>query len=84
MLGEVTRHTGTEIAIIDEIEGLQVSGGNGGDVNDALERLSRIETPLVRKPGFLCRFINNSYSLVLATPIPRILLLVLLNPARDG
>ena len=52
-LGEVARHTGTEIAIIDEIKGLQVSGGNEGDVNDALERLSRIETPLVREPGFL-------------------------------
>ncbi|KAL4765093.1 uncharacterized protein BDW70DRAFT_169479 [Aspergillus foveolatus] len=46
MLGELARHTGTEIAIIDEIKGLQVSGGNEGDVNDALERPSRIETPL--------------------------------------
>ncbi|KAL4814133.1 hypothetical protein BDW67DRAFT_192363 [Aspergillus spinulosporus] len=46
MLGKVARHTGTEIAIIDEIKGLQVSGSNEGDVNDALERLSRIETPL--------------------------------------
>ncbi|KAL4752140.1 hypothetical protein BDW72DRAFT_212228 [Aspergillus terricola var. indicus] len=46
MLGEVASHTGTEIAIIDEIKGLQVSGGNEGDVNDALERLSRLEKSL--------------------------------------
>ncbi|KAL4744175.1 hypothetical protein BDV11DRAFT_165860 [Aspergillus similis] len=46
ILGEVARHTGTEIAVIDEFKGLQVSGGNEDDVNDALERLSQLEKPL--------------------------------------
>ncbi|KAL6230405.1 hypothetical protein BDW75DRAFT_248736 [Aspergillus navahoensis] len=53
MLSEVAKHTGTEIAVVDELKGLQVSGGNEGDVNDAIERLSRIEEPLSRlgNPG---------------------------------
>ncbi|KAL4989805.1 hypothetical protein BDW68DRAFT_186135 [Aspergillus falconensis] len=48
MLSEVAKHTGTEIAVIDELKGLQVSGRNESDVDDALERLSRIEGPLSR------------------------------------
>ncbi|KAL5001654.1 hypothetical protein BDV10DRAFT_182220 [Aspergillus recurvatus] len=48
ILCEVAKHTGTEIAVIDELKGLQISGRNEGDVNDALERLSRIEEPLSR------------------------------------
>ncbi|XHG03342.1 hypothetical protein AWENTII_006653 [Aspergillus wentii] len=51
VLAEVATMTGTEISIIDDIKGIQVSGKNQGDVDDALAKLTRIEKPL--------SFINN-------------------------
>ena len=49
MLGEVAKGTGTDITVLDELKGLQVSGGRENDVDDALAKLTRIEAPLVPK-----------------------------------
>ncbi len=49
MLEEVAKGTGTEITVVDELKGLQVSGGRETDVDDALAKLTRIEIPLVPK-----------------------------------
>ncbi|KAJ9319330.1 hypothetical protein DTO271D3_99 [Paecilomyces variotii] len=46
ILAEVARLTGTEISVKDDIKRIQVSGNNEDDVDDALEKLSRIEKPL--------------------------------------
>lgn len=47
ILAEVARLTGTDISVKDDIKRIQVSGNNEDDVDDALEKLSRIEKPLV-------------------------------------
>lgn len=47
VLEEIAAMTGTEIAVIDDINGIQVSGQNQVDVDDALAKLTRIEKPLV-------------------------------------
>lgn len=44
---DIAAMTGTEISLIDDINGIQVSGRNQGDVDDALGKLTRIEQPLV-------------------------------------
>ncbi|KAL4803005.1 hypothetical protein BDV18DRAFT_166522 [Aspergillus unguis] len=46
ILGEVAYCTGTEINLVDDFKGIQVSGGSENDVDDALTRLSQIERPL--------------------------------------
>ncbi|KAL5336691.1 hypothetical protein BJX70DRAFT_409609 [Aspergillus crustosus] len=48
MFNEIAKGTGTEITIVDECKGLQVAGRSESDVNDALEKLSQIEKPLLR------------------------------------
>ncbi|KAE8386756.1 hypothetical protein BDV23DRAFT_137912 [Aspergillus alliaceus] len=45
-LVEIAAVTGTNIAIIDDLKGIQVSGTSAGDVEDALAKLTRIEKPL--------------------------------------
>lgn len=54
VLAEVARLTGTDISVKDDIKRIQVSGNSEEDVVDALEKLSRIEKPLVswRYPHF--------------------------------
>lgn len=47
MLGEISKCTGTEIVVIDEFKGVQVSGGSENDVDEALAKLCQIEKPLV-------------------------------------
>lgn len=47
VLVDIAVMTGTEISIIDDIHGIQVSGQNQGDVDEALGKLTRIEKPLV-------------------------------------
>ncbi|KAL4916664.1 hypothetical protein BDW62DRAFT_218628 [Aspergillus aurantiobrunneus] len=46
MLGEIAKGTGTEIIVVDDSKGLQISGGSESDVDDALTKLARIEKPL--------------------------------------
>ncbi|KAL2831767.1 hypothetical protein BDW59DRAFT_157726 [Aspergillus cavernicola] len=46
MLSEISKGTGTNIAVIDDLKGLQVSGRCETDVDDALTKLTRIEKPL--------------------------------------
>ena len=48
VLVDVAAVTGTDIAVIDDINGIQVSGRNQGDVDDALGKLARVEQLLVR------------------------------------
>jgi hypothetical protein len=50
VLGDIAAMTGTEISAIDDILGIQVTGRHEVDVDDALEKLSRIEKPLVSQP----------------------------------
>ena len=50
VLGDIAAMTGTEISAIDDTLGIQVTGQRQVDVDDALEKLSRIEKPLVRQP----------------------------------
>lgn len=51
VLVDIAAVTGTEISVIDDINGIQVSGQNQGDVDDALGKLARIEKPLVSDSG---------------------------------
>ncbi|KAE8417547.1 hypothetical protein BDV36DRAFT_175612 [Aspergillus pseudocaelatus] len=46
VLIEVAAVTGTEITLVDEVKGIQISGNSAGDVDDALAKLTRIEKPL--------------------------------------
>ncbi|KAJ1713690.1 hypothetical protein COH20_003366 [Aspergillus flavus] len=46
VLTEVAAVTGTDITLIDEAKGIQISGNSAGDVDDALAKLTRIEKPL--------------------------------------
>lgn len=48
VLTEIAAVTGTNITIIDEVKGIQISGSSAGDVDDAVAKLTRIEKPLVR------------------------------------
>lgn len=48
VLAGVATATGTEIAIVDETQGIRVSG-TSEDVEDALTKLSQIEKPLVSR-----------------------------------
>lgn len=50
VLGDIAAMTGTEISAIDDTLGIQVTGQHQVDVDDALEKLSRIEKPLVSQP----------------------------------
>lgn len=43
VLIEVAAVTGTEITLVDEVKGIQISGNRAGDVDDALAKLTRIE-----------------------------------------
>lgn len=47
VLSEIAILTGTQISIEDDVKGIQVSGSNAADVDDALEKLTQIEKPLV-------------------------------------
>lgn len=47
LLIDIAAATGTDISVIDDINGIQISGRNLGDVDDALGKLTRIEQPLV-------------------------------------
>lgn len=47
LLVDIAAVTGTDISVIDDINGIQVSGRNQGDFDDALGKLTRIEQPLV-------------------------------------
>lgn len=47
VLVDIAAVTGTDISVIDDTNGIQVSGQNQGDVDDALAKLTRIEKPLV-------------------------------------
>ncbi|KNG85162.1 hypothetical protein ANOM_006048 [Aspergillus nomiae NRRL 13137] len=46
VLTEIAAVTGTNITIIDEVKGIQISGSSAGDVDDAVAKLTRIEKPL--------------------------------------
>ncbi|OGM50685.1 hypothetical protein ABOM_000453 [Aspergillus bombycis] len=46
VLTEIAAATGTNITIIDEVKGIQISGSSAGDVDDAVAKLTRIEKPL--------------------------------------
>lgn len=47
ILAEIATLTGTQISTKDEEKGIQVTGNNSADVDDALEKLTQIERPLV-------------------------------------
>ena len=47
ILGQIGKTTGTKLLVLPDPKGIEVSGRNDGDVNDALERLTRVEKPLV-------------------------------------
>ncbi|KKK23914.1 hypothetical protein P175DRAFT_0469446 [Aspergillus ochraceoroseus IBT 24754] len=46
MLLEIAKGTGTEISVINNLKGIQVSGKSANDVDDAMMKLTRIEKPL--------------------------------------
>ncbi|KAH8429884.1 uncharacterized protein LDX57_007556 [Aspergillus melleus] len=48
MLSEISKLTGTEIAVAEDLKGIRVSGRNENDVEDALAKISRTHQPLVR------------------------------------
>jgi hypothetical protein len=59
VLAEIAILTGTEITIIDDLKGIQVSGSSARDVDDALTKLTRIEKPLVRTLSCKLHTITN-------------------------
>jgi hypothetical protein len=64
VLAGVATATGTEIAVVDELQGIRVSGTTE-DVDDALTKLTQIEKPLVSRraaqKSFLCRQLTRFY-----------------------
>ncbi|KAL2009560.1 hypothetical protein VTN00DRAFT_5367 [Thermoascus crustaceus] len=85
VLSEIATLTGTQISIEDDVKGIQVSGSNATDVDDALEKLTQIEKPLslVACPQVtniiqaseenLVRFRIENYSSLNPVALPRIL-----------
>ncbi|PLN82738.1 hypothetical protein BDW42DRAFT_200279 [Aspergillus taichungensis] len=47
ILGQIGDFTGTKLLVLPDPKGIEVSGRSDGDVNDALERLTRVEKPLL-------------------------------------
>ncbi|KAI9374383.1 hypothetical protein BJX61DRAFT_540831 [Aspergillus egyptiacus] len=46
-LSDIAKATGTEISVVDAAKGIRISGKTATDVDDALEKLTRIEKPLL-------------------------------------
>ncbi|KAI9044759.1 uncharacterized protein KD926_011730 [Aspergillus affinis] len=46
ILSEISKLTGTEIAVSEDLKGIQVSGKNENDVDDALAKISNVQEPL--------------------------------------
>ena len=66
VLADIAAMTGTEISVVDEINGIKVSGQNQGDVDDALAKLTRIEKPLVSSYFiYECISIKTHYCIVI-------------------
>lgn len=49
ILGQIGDTTGTKLLVLPDPKGIEVSGRCEGGVNDALERLTRVEKPLVSR-----------------------------------